>query len=145
MQAIGVIGILGMLGSVGASGYNANKSAGQLRESIEEMTKKIEKYKQGYDDLLTSQAKLGLDIVDAMNEDIDQITQLSKAIDIEKQNHARTYREIQLAGVTVIIYIAFIFILKIFGFYDVVQEVLSYPIRKVFGMGENGTEKKENK
>lgn len=131
-EFLGLIGVLGMLGSVTMSGVDAGRSAGDLRDSIEKMDQKIGKYQQGYQTLLYSQELLKQELIDEMNQDVADITQLALQIDQSKKDHAVAYRSIQIAGITMVIFIAFIFILKIFGFYEVVMEVLGYPFQTMY-------------
>ena len=132
MEFLGAIGILGMIGSIGTASYNSGTQSDKLRQSIQDMSDKIDRYKDGYTKLLKADAILGQTLIQGMSEDVDAITQASQQIDVAKTEHAKSYKTIQMAGVSFIIFLAFVFVLKIFGFYDIVQEVLVYPFKKAF-------------
>lgn len=131
-EFLGVIGVISMLSSVAMSGVDAGRSADGLRDSINKMDAKIAKYQQGYQALLYSQEVLKQELIDEMNQDIADITQFALQIDQAKKDHAVAYRSIQIAGITMVIFITFIFLLKIFGFYEIFIDVLGYPFRTIY-------------
>jgi hypothetical protein len=96
------------------------------------MNAKIDKFKERYTQLLVADATNIQRIKDGMTQDIQNITMLSKRIEGEKLTHAIQYRSIQMAGITLITSIVMIFILKMFGFTDIIKNVIAYPFVKLF-------------
>lgn len=131
-EFLAVVGLVSMLGTVTMSGIDAGKSADGLRDAITKMDAKIGKYQQGYQTLIFSQELQKQELVDEMNDDIAEITQLALQISQAKKDHATAYRSIQIAGITMVIFIGFIFLLKTFGFYEVFIDVLGYPFRTMY-------------
>lgn len=127
MEVLGIAGAIGMLVGVGMSGYNSISQTSSLQASIAQMQDTIQSFTNGYNSLLAGDSAENQRLISDMSNDVDAITQLSQQANVEKTQHAATYRSIQLAGILMVSFIAFIFILKIFGFYDVVQQVLLFP------------------
>ena len=132
MEIMGIIGITGMLMSVANSGKDSLVSSGQLRQSIAQMQAKIDSFKAGYTQLLVEESKDIQELKDKINEDVQAITMYSKRIEGEKDTHSTIYRSIQMAGIILISAVAFIFILKLFGFYDIIQNVIEIPFKNLF-------------
>jgi hypothetical protein len=132
MGLMGLVGVSGMLMSIGNSGKNSLLETDKLKKSILMMNGKITKFTDGYTELITAEATDIQRIVDEMNIDVQIITQLSKQMESEKNDHALIYRNIQMAGIIIITTIAFIFILKLFNFYDIIEKVLEYPFKNLF-------------
>lgn len=132
MGLMGIVGVSGMLMSIGNSGKDSLLKTDELKKSISMMNAKIQKFTDGYTALITAEATDIQRIVDEMNVDVQIITQLSKQMESEKNDHALIYRTIQTAGMIVITTIAFIFILKLFDFYDIIENILEYPFKHLF-------------
>jgi len=123
---------LGMAVGIGMDGVNSQKQTDTLRQSVQDMISKISNFTETYNNVITNNSQDIAKMNSDMQDDVNAITQLSATIQVQKNEHAATYKTIQILGVTMILFIAFIFILKIFGFYEVVQEMLIYPFKKIF-------------
>jgi len=132
MGLMGIVGVGGMLMSIGNSGKNSLIETNKLKNSISTMNAKLDKFTDGYTALITAEATDTQRIINEMNIDVQIITQLSKQIESEKNDHAIIYRSVQMAGLIIITTIGFIFILKLFDFYDIIENVLEYPFKHLF-------------
>ena len=133
MAVIGIIGIAGMIGQVAVSGKDSAQQSDALRQSVQDMITQINSFTENYNNLLSATDTDIAQLDQKIENDVQLITQLSAKISDQKSVHSATYRTIQIAGITMIFFIAFIFILKIFGFYEVVNDIILYPFKKLFG------------
>ena len=132
MGLMGMIGVTGMLMSVANSGKKSVFQTEKLKQTILDMNAKIKKFTNGYTELLTVGATDIQRIIAEMNMDVQLITQLSRQMESEKNDHALLYRSIQMAGIILVSTIGLIFILKLFDFYDIIQNFIEYPFLSLF-------------
>ena len=121
----GVIGIIGMCVNVGMSGKDSITSTAALKGNVADMKAKIASFQAAYTALLAQESADIQADKDQIAADIESITRLAKAIQSEKTTHEKLYKSIQITGISMVTVIAFIFILKMFGFYKVLAEVLN--------------------
>jgi hypothetical protein len=123
---------------IGSSLYYASKNSGddsgKLRESIRQMNKKIQDYTNNYKKLLTDIAQQKVIITDEIQSDIVEINTYSQKIRFLKTSHDIIYRNMQISGIIFISTIGLLLILKLFGYYDMLNEILLYPFKKVYNM-----------
>lgn len=133
MEAIiGGLGMLGMLVSVGMSGKDSLTQTQTIQNSINAMTQKIADVSTKYGAILKADSESIETLRGELNDDIQSITLLSESIEVARQKHAVSYRAIQMAGIVLVCTIAFVFILKLFGFYDIILETLEFPFKNLF-------------
>jgi hypothetical protein len=127
-----VIGIGGLFAGMGISGEDSLSNTKTIQKDINDMTAKTNSYEEKYNKLLNSQGTQQARLVAELNIIIQDLGLLSKQIIVAKKKHAEQYKKIQTTGVIFISFIIFIFILKMFGFYSIVGEIITYPFKMFY-------------
>lgn len=127
---MGTIGLTGMLMGVAVSGRESLLKTKEMNKSINMMNAKIEKFKIGYTQLIMDETRDIQDIIKQLNDDVQLITLYSRKIEVEKDLHSKQYRMIQIYGISFVVIIAFLLILKLFGF----DEIINNFIKQLFSI-----------
>jgi Na+/phosphate symporter len=113
-----------------SSTTNFDSDVKNLDDKIDSMQNKIDSYNAKYSELIKKNTDLTVDIENELNNIVDVITKLNESIDSDKKTFAVKYRTIQLSGVLVCTVVIFIFIFKIFGINNFIDEIILYPFKK---------------
>lgn len=122
----------GMALGILIGGVNADKQIEQINESVETMTNKIDNYKGKWKEILTDQTKINVDITTNLNQTAEDITKASIKLGLQKNIHQTKFRKIQIFGISFILFTIFLLILKYFGFENIINDIVLWPIRKIF-------------
>jgi t-SNARE complex subunit (syntaxin) len=122
----------GMALGILIGGVNADKQIEQINESVETMTNKINNYKDKWKQILIDQSKINAEISTDLNNTAEEITAASIKLGLQKNIHQTKFRKIQIFGISFILFTIFLLILKYFGFENIINDIVLWPIRKIF-------------
>lgn len=115
---------LSVISTVGQSAYDSVNESEGLRKAIIDTKNRTASLKQKWDSIISQQSQLTNEIRAQILEDLDAISKNKASIDIAKENFQKNFTKIQMAGVSFVVVIFFLLLLKRAGILDYLEDLI---------------------
>ena len=112
------VGVAGMVGTIGSSAVDGAANADKLRQNIKDIETKTANLKSRFDEVISEAVQYDSDIEREMRETVDSIGQIKAEMVVTKDNFLKCKQRIETIGVTFLVYLFTILLLKRIGILD---------------------------
>lgn len=127
---MGVLTFGPMAVTVAVSGINSGTQSNKIRKQITEANNNTDKLQSMWNDAIKKQTELTAEEESEITDLLDQMAQLAAETRVTKRAFSDEYNKIQMAGVSFVITIFFLLLLKWTGILDVIEELILSPFKK---------------
>jgi hypothetical protein len=129
-MAMGAVALFGMASNVAMSGRDAGKNADSLRKQIKDTKAQTADLNAKWDSAIKTTVALDATTKQEIIYLLDQMAQTAAKSRVAKREFSEQYRKIQMAGVSFIIIVFFLLLLKWTGILDAADELIFAPFQK---------------
>ena len=126
--ALGAIEAVSVVSTIGLSTYDSATQSEGIRQAIRNTRATTNVLKKRWDDIITGQVVLTQEIRQAILDDLDTISQNSARMRLAKEEFEKSYQNIQIAGVSLVVVIFFLLLLKRAGILDYFDTLIEEAI-----------------
>jgi len=123
-------------GSVISAGFKAGLQASCIREQGKKMEALSDEYVKGWGSLAASQKILTDKESSAHYKILDEMSTIGAQMRTNRKIYAETYKQIQFAGIFVIVVVFFLLLLKTFGLLSTIGDIIMLPFTSLMKGGE---------
>jgi hypothetical protein len=127
---LGGIAVFGMGVNVTKSGIDAASKSDDIRKQIKDTTAQTDSLQSKWDAAIKKQIALDTDEKNEITDLLDDMAQLAAQARVTKRKFSDEYKKIQMAGVSFVIIIFFLLLLKWTGILDAMEELILSPFKK---------------
>jgi hypothetical protein len=128
--AMTFIALFNMAATVATSGINAGTKSDDIRKQIKAQNAQTDDLQSKWDAAIKKQAALDQDEITEINNLLDDMAQLAAQTRVTKREFLDEYKKIQMAGVSFVVIIFFLLLLKWAGILDAMEELILSPFKK---------------
>lgn len=112
------------------SGINSGKKSDDIRKQIKDQNAQTDDLQSKWDAAIKKQAALDQDEITEINNLLDDMAQLAAQTRVTKREFLDEYKKIQMAGVSFVVIIFFLLLLKWAGILDTMEKLILSPFKK---------------
>ena len=121
------MGIAGMVGNIGASSINSQNKSNDLKQHIIEVQKNNAENKALYDQIVGDITIINTDLRLAYQDTCEKYIDLVSKIKYTQQEFNKSFRQLQVAGLILVVFVFFLLLLKQFGVLGYLGKMIEEP------------------